>query len=347
MDASGPGVGRQGQLMFRRSGTKRIMKLVCVAALTLLAASIQGAQAQSYPAKPITLVVPYPAGGSTGALARILAEPLQKLLGQTIVIENIGGAGGSIGTGRVARAAPDGYTAIISHIQTHVINGATMNLPYDVVKDFEPVALIADTPQAVFTRGNFPANNLTELIAWLKANPNKGTSGAVGVGGPGDLVAYQFQKLTGTSFQLVPYRGGGPLLQDLIGGQIDMNFGQAATYMGAVHNRQLKALAMLSKDRWWGLPDVPNMDEAGVPGLYLSFWHGLWFPKGTPKEIVTRLNTAVVTALAEPDTKQRFRAVGQDMWPRAQQTPEALAAHQMAEIEKWWPIIKAANIKLQ
>ena len=229
--------------------------------------SIAAASAQNYPSKPITIVVPYPAGGSTGVLARILAEPLQKALGQTIVIENVGGAGGSIGVGRVARAAPDGYTLGLSHIQTHVINGATMKLPYDVVKDFQPVALIADTPQMITTRSNFPANNLKEMIAWLKANPNKGTSGAVGVGGPGDITAYQFQKQTGTTFQIVPYRGGGPLLQDLVAGHVDLNFGQAATYLGAVRNHQLKAMAMLSKDRWWAAPEIPSMDEAGVPGL--------------------------------------------------------------------------------
>jgi tripartite-type tricarboxylate transporter receptor subunit TctC len=324
---------------------RQTMRWLMVAALAFSAGVV--ARADNYPSKPITIVVPYPAGGSTGVLARILADPMQASLGQSIIIENVGGAGGSIGAGRVARAAPDGYTICLSHVQTHVINAVTLNLPYDVVKDFEPVALIADTPQMITTRGNFPANDLKGLIAWLKANPNKATSGAVGVGGPGDITALQFQKLTDTSFQMVPYRGGGPLLQDLVGGQIDVTFGQAATYIGAVRNGQLKALAMLAKERWWVAPEVPNMDEAGVPGLYLSFWHGMWLPKGTPKEIVQKLNAAVIAALADPAVQQRFKDVGQDIWPRDKQTPEALAAHQQSEIEKWWPIIKAAGIKGQ
>ena len=318
-----------------------------IAVLTLLAGTLGTAQAQSYPSKPITIVVPFPAGGSTGVLARILVEPLQRSLGQSIIIENVGGAGGSIGVGRVARAAPDGYTLSLSHMQTHVINGATLNLPYDVVNDFQPVALIADTPQMITTRPNFPADDFKGMIAWLKANPDKGSSGAVGVGGPGDLTALQFQKLTGTKFQVVPYRGGAPLPQDLIAGQIDFNFGQAATYIGAVRNKQLKAMAMLLSKRWWAAPEIPTMDEAGVTGLYLSFWHALWLPKGTPKEIVDRLNAAVVTALADPMVQQRFKDTGQDIWPREQQTPEAPAAHQKAEIGRWWPIIKEAGIKVQ
>jgi tripartite-type tricarboxylate transporter receptor subunit TctC len=278
-------------------------------------------------------------------MARILLEPMQTALGQTIVIENVGGAGGSIGVGRVARAAPDGYTLSFSHMQTHVLNGAVLSLPYDVVKDFEPIALISDTPQAIITRKNFPADDLKGLIAWLKANPNKGTSGAVGVGGPSDISAYQFQKQTNTHLQTVPYRGGGPLLTDLIGGQIDVNFGQVSTYLGAVRNNQLKILAMMSKERWWGAPEAPTVDEAGIPGLYGSYWHGMWAPKGTPKDIVAKLNAALITALSDPTVQQRFKDSGQSTWPRAMQTPEALETYQRAEIDKWWPIIRAAGIK--
>jgi tripartite-type tricarboxylate transporter receptor subunit TctC len=324
----------------------RIIVSILLAGLTWLAMPTD-VQAQTYPSKPIMIVVPFPAGGSTGALARILLEPMQKTLGQSIIIENVGGAGGSIGTGRVARAAPDGYTISLSHMGTHVFNGATMNLPYDVVKDFEPVALIADTPQAIVARSTFPADDLAGMIAWLKANPDKGTSGAVGIGGPSDIAAFQFKKQTGTTFQVVPYRGGGPLLTDLVGGQIDFNFGQISTYIGAVRNKQLKALAVQSKERWWGAPEIPTVDEAGVPGLYGSYWHGIWVPKGTPKEVIARLNAAVVAALADPTVQRRFKDAGQSIWPRGQQTPEALAAHQKAEIERWWPIIKAANIKTQ
>jgi tripartite-type tricarboxylate transporter receptor subunit TctC len=313
----------------------------------LLLSGIAFAPADEYPSRPITIVVPFPAGGSTGAMARILADPMRAVLGQPIIIENVGGGGGSIGAGRVARAAPDGYTVSFSHLQTHVINGATLNLTYDVVNDFEPVALIADTPQTIVVRGSFPAKDLREMIAWLKANPDKGTSGAVGVGGPSDITAIGFQKLTGTKFQLVPYRGGGPLLQDLIGGQIDFNFGQASTYLGAVQNGQLRAMAVLSKERWPVMADVPNVDEAGAPGLYGSYWHGMWLPKGTPKDIVKKLNAAVVAALADPETVQRFRNMGQEIWPRERQTPEALGAWQKSEIERWWPIIKAAGIKVE
>jgi len=317
------------------------------AATLVLTAATTGVQAQSYPSKPITIVVPFPAGGSTGALARILIEPMQTTLGQSIIIENIGGAGGSIGVGRVARAAPDGYTLSLSHMGTHVFNGATMNLPYDVMNDFEPIALIADTPQAIVARSTFPADDLKGMIAWLKANPDKGTSGAVGIGGPSDVAAFQFKKQTGTSFQMVPYRGGGPLLTDLVGGQIDFNFGQISTYIGAVRNKQLKALAVQAKERWWGAPELPTVDEAGVPRLYGSYWHGLWAPKGTPKDIVEKLNAAVVAALADPLVQRRFKDAGQSIWPRTHQTPEKLLAHHKAEIEHWWPIIKEAGIKVQ
>jgi tripartite-type tricarboxylate transporter receptor subunit TctC len=308
-------------------------------------AVLPGANAQNYPTRPITMIVPYPAGGPSDTLTRVLAERMKVALGQSIIIENVTGAGGSIGVGRVARAAPDGYTLAIGHNQTHVINGASMSLPYDVVKDFEPVSLIADTPQWLISRASLPANNLKELIAWLKAN--KATSGSVGVGGPTDLSALKFQKETGTHFQFVPYRGGAPLLQDLIAGQIDMSFGQAANYLGPVRGGQLKAFAVLSKQRWWAAPDVPTMDEAGVPGLHASFWHGLWAPKGTPKEVIAKLDAAIVETLADPAVKQRLKDIGQEPWPRDKQTPEALAAQQKAEIELWWPIIKANNITSQ
>ncbi|MBM3530101.1 MAG: tripartite tricarboxylate transporter substrate binding protein BugD [Alphaproteobacteria bacterium] len=315
--------------------------------LVIAAAFVTGAQAQTYPSRPVTIIVPFPAGGSTGAMARILLEPLQAALGQTVIVENVGGAGGSIGAGRVARAAPDGYTAVFSHLQTHVLNGAVLNLTYDVVADFEPVALIADTPQTIVARKAFPADNLKDTVAWLRANPGKGTVGAVGVGGPSDITVFQFQKLTGTRLQLVPYRGGAPLLQDLVSGQIDFNFGQASTYLGAVRSGQLKALAVQRKQRWPIAPEIPTVDEGGVPGLYGSYWHGMWLPKGTPKDIVVRLNAAVVAALGDPAVQKRFSDFGQETWPRAQQTPEALAAHQKAEIERWWPIVKAAGIKPQ
>ena len=305
--------------------------------------ALQSSLAQNYPARPITLIVPYPAGGPSDVLTRILAERLKTALGQTIIVENVTGAGGSIGVGRVARAAPDGYTLAIGHVQTHVINAATLTLPYDVVKDFEPVSLLADTPQWLISRKTLPASDLKELIAWLKAN--KASMGSVGVGGPTDLAALYFQKQTGTQFQFVPYRGGAPLIQDMLAGQIDIAFGQAANYLGQVRQGQLRAYAVLSRQRWWAEPDVPTMEEAGVPGLYASFWHGLWAPKDTPKDIVVRLNAAVVETLADPAVQQRLKDIGQEVWPRDKQTPAALAAQQQSEIAVWWPIIKANNIK--
>jgi len=301
-------------------------------------------RAQTYPSRPITIVVPYPAGGPTDTLARILAEHMRTSLGQTVIIENVSGAGGSIGVGRVARSAPDGYTVSIGHWQTHVLNGAAYQLQYDVVKDFEPVSLLADTPQWIVARKTFPANDLKEFIAWLKENPGKATAGTVGVGGP-EVTGLYFQKKTGTSFPFVPYRGGAPLNQDLLAGQIDFGFGQAASTFVHVRNGNLKAYAVMAKTRWAAAPDVPTIDEAGVSGLYASFWHGLWVPKGTPKEIVVKLNAAVQAALADATVRKRFADQGQDLPPLEQQTQDALAAKQKAEIEKWWPIIKAANVK--
>ena len=302
-------------------------------------------RAETYPARPITMVVPFPAGGPTDTVARILAEGMKASLRQTVIIENISGAGGSIGVGRVARAAPDGYTISIGHIQTHALNGAVLKLNYDVVSDFEPVSLIADTPQWVVGKNALPAKDLAGLIAWMKDRPGKATVGSVGVGGPPDLAAIYFQKQTGTSFQLVPYKGGAPLLQDLIAGQIDLTFGQAANYLSHVRGGGLKAYAVLARKRWWAAPDVPTMEEAGLPGFYMSFWHGLWAPKGTPKVIVTRLIAATQDALGDAALRQRFTDVGQEIWPRDQQTPQALAALQKAEIDKWWPVIRSANIK--
>ncbi len=273
---------------------------LCVVAVALGLAAIETASGQAYPSRPITMVVPYPAGGPSDTLGRILAEAMRASLGQPVVIENVSGAGGAIGVARVARASPDGYTLSLGHVQTHVINAATQTLQYDVVKDFEPVSLLADTPQWIVARSAFPATSLADMIAWMKANPGKATAGAVGVGGPTDIAAIYFQKHTGTNFQLVPYRGGAPLVQDLVAGQIDLTFGQAANYLGHVRSGRLKAYAVLAKDRWWAAPDVPTMDEAGVPGFYSSFWHGLWVPKGTPKDVIARLHGAVVEALADP-----------------------------------------------
>jgi tripartite-type tricarboxylate transporter receptor subunit TctC len=318
--------------------------VVAVSALFQIALAAD-ASAQSYPTRSITMIVPYPAGGPTDTLARIMADPLKAALGQSVIIENVTGAGGSIGTARVAHGAPDGYTIEIGHNQTHVINGATQNLNYDVVKDFEPVTLIAETPIWLIARPSVPATTLHEFIAWLKKQDGKATMGSVGVGGPGDIAAESFKRQTGTKFAFVPYRGGAPLLQDMLGGQIDFTFGQAPTYLPYVHNGQLKAFAVLMPQRWYAAPDVPTLDELGVKSIYASFWHGIWTPKATPKPIIQKLAAAFVQTLADQGVQQRFKDIGQEIFPRDKQNPAALAEQQRVEIERWWPVIKAAGIK--
>jgi len=323
------------------------MKKPPAIALAVLAATIASAAAQTYPSRPITIVVPYPAGGPTDTLARILADRMRPALGQSVIIENPTGAGGTIGTGRVARAAPDGYMVILGHWQTHVVNGATYALPFDVVKDFEPISLVADCPVWMVAKQALPPKDLTELVAWLKENPGKATVGIAGVGGGADVLGTYFQKNTGTRFQFVPYRGGAPMIQDLAAGQIDLTFTQVASSLAQVRAGQIKAYAVMAEKRWWATPETPTIDEAGMPGLHASFWHGFWAPKGTPKDVIGKLHAAIVETLADPAVRQRLTEVGQGTWPREQQTPEALAAQQKAEIEKWWPIIKEAGIKAQ
>jgi tripartite-type tricarboxylate transporter receptor subunit TctC len=321
-----------------------LLVFLCVAILH----DISNVAAETYPSRPITIVVPFPAGGPTDTLARILGERMKGPLGQTLIVENPTGAAGTIGTGRVARSTPDGYTLILGHWQTHVINGATFtSLPFDVVKDFEPISLVADCPVSFVGKASLPPKDMTELIAWLKANPGKATVGIGGVGGGADVVGTYFQKNTGTSFTFVPYRGAAPMIQDLVAGQIDLTFTQVASALSQIRGGQLKVYAVMAKTRWAAVPNTPTFDEIGVPGLHASFWHGLWAPKGTPKEVIAKINAALVEALADPAVRQRFADVGQGTWPREMQKPEALAAHQQAEIEKWWPIVKAANIKAQ
>jgi tripartite-type tricarboxylate transporter receptor subunit TctC len=321
-------------------------KLVALAA-AVLAACGAAALAQTYPSRVITLVVPYPAGGPTDTIARVLSERMQGPLGQTIIIENIGGAGGSIGVGRVAHATPDGYSLIIGHIQTHVFNASILKLDYDVVNDFAPISLIADTPIWIVAGKAVPASNVTEFIAWLKAQNGKATMGTVGISSPSEFAARIFEKQTGTSFQMVPYRGGAPLLQDMLGGHVDFAFGQAATYLTNVQSGELKALAVLQPKRWWAAPDVPTLDELGFKDIDASFWHGLWAPKGTPPDVIEKLNAAVREALADPTVQDRFKKVGQEIWPLDHQTPEALAEKQKAELAKWTPVIKEAGVRAE
>jgi tripartite-type tricarboxylate transporter receptor subunit TctC len=303
------------------------------------------ARAQAYPSRPITIVVPFAAGGPTDTIARIMGQRMRQSLGQTFVIENVTGAAGSIGVGRVARASPDGYTVGIGHWSTHVVNGAIYQLPYDVLNDFEPISLVASNPQLIVAKKTLPPNDLKELIAWLKANPDKASEGTAGAGSASHVSGAYFQKATGTSFQFVPYRGTGPAMQDLVAGQIDIMFDQAANSLPQVRNGSVKVYAVTAKSRLSSAPDIPTVDEAGLPSFYIAVWHALWVPKGTPKDIVARLTGAVVDALADPAVRRQLQDLGQDLPPPDQQTPEALYAYHKAEIEKWWPIIKAAGIK--
>ena len=301
------------------------------------------ARAQTYPSRPITLVVPFPAGGSTDAVGRILAERMRVSLGQAVVIENVGGAGGSIGVGRVARATPDGYTLDIGQWDTHVANGATFALSYDVVKDFEPIALLSSNPFLILAKKAVPADDLKGLVAWLKANPDK-ASQAIPTAGS-HVAGLLFQKETGTRFAFVPYRGGGPAMQDLVAGQIDLMIIQAAVALPQVRAGAVKAYAVTAGSRFAAAPEIPSVDELGLAGIHISGWFALFAPKGTPAAIVSKLNAAAVEALANPNVRARLETLGQEIFPREQQTPAALAAYHKAEIERWWPIIKAANIK--
>ncbi len=268
-------------------------------------------------------------------------------LGQPVIVENMPGAGGNLGVGRLARAAPDGYTIGIGQWSTHVVNPITYNLPYHVINDFEPIALLANTPQIIIARKDFPAKDAKELLAWLKANPGKATAATVGAAGGAQVSSIYFADAVGTKLQFVPFRGGGPAVQEMIAGRIDLMLDQAANALGHVRAGSIKAYAVMAKERWTALPDVPTIDESGTPGLYVAYWHAMWAPKGTPKEIIAKLNAAVVQALADPNVQQRLAEQGQDVWPRAQQTPEALAAHHKAETDKWWPIVKATGLKAE
>jgi tripartite-type tricarboxylate transporter receptor subunit TctC len=314
---------------------------VAFAALT----GIAGADAQTYPSRPITMVVPYSAGGPTDTIARLMAERMRGPLGQMVIVENVTGAAGTIGVGRVARAAPDGYTISIGHWGTHVVNGAIYALQYDVLNDFEPVSLIAANPQIIVARKAMPAKDLQELVAWLKANSAKATQGTAGHGSGSHVSGVYLQSITGTRFQFVPYRGAGPAMQDLVAGQIDIMIDQAANSLPQVRAGTIKAYAVTDRTRLAAAPDIPTVDEAGVPGLHISIWHALWMPKGTPKDVIARINAAVVEALADANTRRRLADLGQEIPPPEQQNPQALAAFHKAEIEKWWPVIKAANIK--
>lgn len=324
-----------------------MMKRLIAIALSGLLAGIVAARADEYPNKPITMIVPFAAGGPTDVLARIFAEGMRRSLGQTVLVENITGAAGSIAVGRAVRAAPDGYTLSIGHWSTHVINGAIYNLPYDLRTDLVPVVLLTSNPQLIVAKNALAANDLKALVAWMKANPGKALLGTAGQGSASHVAGVYFAQASDTKVNFVPYRGTGPAMQDLIAGQLDLIFDQASNSLPQVRAKTIKALAVTSKTRLVSAPDIPTVDEAGMPGFYISVWNGLWVPKDTPKPIIAKLTAAVRATFADETVRKRLIELGQDIPPVDQQTAEALGALQKAEIAKWWPIVKAANIKVE
>jgi tripartite-type tricarboxylate transporter receptor subunit TctC len=306
------------------------------------------AAAQPYPSRPVTLIVPFGAGGPVDTLARSLSEAMRMSLGQPVIIENVTGASGTIGVARAVRAAADGYTVSIGNWSSHIVNGAIYLLPYDIQKDFEPVARLPSNPYIIVARKDLPAADLHALVAWLKSNPDKATQGTAGPGSGQHVSGVYFQNVTGTRFQFVPYRAGSSeIMRDLVAGHLDLTFDQAITALPHVRNGSVKAYAVTSSNRLAATPDIPTVDEAGAPGVYISTWYGLWVPKGTPQEVIGKLTAAAMDALADPAVRARLAGLGQEIPPREQQTAQALAAHQKAEIEKWWPLIKGANIKAE
>ena len=322
-----------------------MQRFFVAAAAGILASAATPALAQGFPTRPLVMVVPFAAGGPTDTLARIMAERMGRALKQTMVVENTVGAAGTIGVGRVARANPDGYTVGIGHWSTHVVNGAIYALQYDLLKDFEPVALIASNPQILVTKNAVPAQDLRELVTWVKANQERISVGTAGIGAASHVTGVYFQTATNTKLQFVPYKGTGPALLDLMAGHIDLMFDQASNSLPHARAGKLRAYAVTAKTRLPAAPDIPSVDEAGLPGLHIAVWHALWLPRGAPKELIAKLNAASIEALADPAVRNRLADMGQEIPSREQQTPEALGAYHKAEIDKWWPIIKAAGIK--
>jgi len=324
-----------------------IGKFVVAAVIAAGLGAASAADAQDYPSHPIMMIVPLAPGGSTDTLGRIMAQAMSKTLGQPVAVENVAGAAGVIGVTRAERSPADGYTVQWGMWGTNMANGAIYSLDFDLLNDLEPVGLVATQPFFIDARKTMPANNLKELVAWIKANAGKVTMGTSGVGSPSHVAGVLMEQLVGVNWQMVSYRSAGLAQQDLLAGFTDLQLDTPAVSLPHVQSGTLKAYAVTAKERIDVAPDIPTTDEAGLPGFYFSFWHAMWAPKGTPKPIIAKLNAAIVAALVDPETRKKLTDLAQVIYPRDQQTPEALHAFQKAEIEKWWPIIKAAGIKAE
>ena len=303
-----------------------------------------GSAIAEYPERPITIIVPFAAGGPSDVMARILADPMKRSLGQIILVENVTGAGGSIGVTRAVHSQPDGYTISFGHLGTHVFNGAIYPLTFELLTDLEPVAILPSNPMVIVSKNDVPAKTLKEFVAWVKQNSGKVSAGTAGAGSGSHIAGAYFEKITGAKLQFVPYRGTGPALNDLVAGQIDIMIDQTSNSINQIRAGKIRAYAVTDKKRVSTANDIPTVDEAGLPGFYMTLWSGMWVPKGTPKAIISKLNAAVVEALADPVVAERFAQLGLEVPSQALQTPGALAVYQKSEIEKWWPIIKAGNI---
>jgi tripartite-type tricarboxylate transporter receptor subunit TctC len=324
---------------------EHVMRKIIMAAFTLLDMG-GAAAAQNFPSRPITIIVPFSAGGPSDAMARILGERMKVTLGETVLVENVTGAGGSVGVGRAVRSPPDGYTISFGHLGTHVANGAIYKLGYDLVTDLEPVALLPSNPMIIVSKKEVPANSLKEFLAWLKAQPSPPTAGTAGAGSGSHIAGLYFENVAGIKLQYVPYRGTGPAMNDLVAGQIDLIVDQTSNSIGQVRAGNIRAYAITDSKRVESASDIPTVDEAGLPGFHMTLWSGLWVPKDTPKDVVAKLNAATVDALNDPAVRKQLENLGLQMPPKDKLAPEALGAWQKAEIAKWWPMIKAANVKV-
>lgn len=322
------------------------MRRTVVAALLAVLASAGSALANNFPSRPITIIVPFSAGGPSDAMARILAERMKVSLGETVLVENVTGAGGSVGVGRAVRSPADGYTVSFGHLGTHVANGAIYKLGYDLVTDLEPVALLPSNPMIIVSKKAIPATSLKDFLAWLKAQPSAPTAGTAGAGSGSHIAGLYFENVSGIKLQYVPYRGTGPAMNDLVAGQIDMIVDQTSNSIGQVRAGNIRAYAITDSKRVESASDIPTVDEAGLPGFHMTLWSGLWVPKDTPKDVIAKLNAATMEALNDPAVRKQLENLGLQMPPKDKLTPEALGAWQKAEIEKWWPMIKAANVKV-